>query len=745
MNEALLRSAVRAHQAGNLTEAARLYGEILRADPRHFSALYSLGVLYYQAGRFEDAQRLTAEAIRVNQRSVEAFFARGCALQRLNRPAEALTCFDRALALRPDFADAKSHRELALAALRQPQIPQPAVALFTQGCGLARENRPAEALALLDQALALAPNFVEALTNRGALLLAVKRPEDALQSLDAAISINPGMAEAWNNRGNALSELGRYDEAVASYDKVIAARPDLFEALLNRGTALLSSRRPLEALTSYENALRTRPDNVVALNGRANALFELKRFEEAIGDYERVVAVDSDREYAAGILAFARLQCCDWRYHSEERHRLDAAVRQGCRVVNPFQYLALSSSPEDQKRCAEIWSADKSRPSSEPLWNGESYVHDKIRLAYLSGDFRNHAVAQAIAGVFDHHDKTRFHTMAISWGAPDNSDMRARLTHTFEDFIDVEGKADREIARRLRELEVDIAVDLMGFTAESRPGILAFRPAPIQINYLGFAGTMGAAFIDYLIADRIAIPEDKQRNFSEKILYLPNSFFPIDAQRRISATPPSRGEAGLPETSFVFTCFNNTYKYSPELFEIWMDLLRQVDGSVLWLSAADPAAARNLKREAESRGIDSTRLIFARFVPNAEDHLARLTLADLFLDTLPYNAHSTAADALRAGLPVLTCKGSTFAGRVAASLLHSAGLPELVTESLEDYHALALNLAREDSALAKIKVKLGANRETQPPFDTPRFTRNLEALYTEIFQHRNHAAARFSF
>jgi protein O-GlcNAc transferase len=391
--------------------------------------------------------------------------------------------------------------------------------------------------------------------------------------------------------------------------------------------------------------------------------------------------------------------------------------------------------PEEQKQCAAIFVADKYPPSPEPIWNGETYAHARIRLAYLSAELRDHAVAQTIAGVFEHHDRTRFETIAISWGAQDNGPMRTRLADAFEHFIDVEGQSDREVARRLRELEVDIAVDLMGFTGECRPGILAWRPAPIHVNYLGFPGTMAAPYIDYMLADRVVIPENEQHHYSEKIVYLPDSYLPNDSRRPIPDFP-TREQAGLPETGFVFASFNNSYKFTPELFDIWMGLLRAVPGSVLWLSAANPAAAQNLRRETEARGIDAARLVIAPYLSSSEDHIARIGLADLFLDTLPYNAHATAADALRVGLPVLTCQGTTFAGRVAASLLHATGVPELITDSLESYEALGLRLACEPSLLAALKAKLVANRSTQPFFDTARFTRNLEAALLSICERR---------
>ena len=612
-------------------------------------------------------------------------------------------------------------------------IPDAAVGAYIQGCKLAAENQMDQAMAAFERAITIAPHFAEALVNRGAILLAGKKYEEALKSFDAALAINPAMMEAWNNRGNALAEMGRHGEAVASYDKVLAASPAVFETLLNRSNALLALRRVQDALAGFDGALRARPDSAAALKGRANALFELKRFDEAIAGYEGVLARDPDYAYAVGDLAFSKLQCCDWRSWSEDRERIAAALRNGKRVVNPFELLALSSDSEAQKQGAGIWVADKYPALPEPAWPRRKPGTKKLRVAYLSGDFRDHAVAHALAGIFEHHNATQFETIGVSWGADDRGEMRARLSRAFSQFVDAEGQSDSQVVQRLRDMEIDIAVDLMGFTLESRTSIFAARAAPIQVNYLGFAGTMNAPYMDYVVADRVVIQEDEQRHYGETIIYLPDSYFPAHAPRPVGSAP-SRREAGLPDTGFVFASFNNSYKFSPSQFDIWMRLLKGVEGSVLWLSALNEGAARNLVRQAQMRGIDPSRLIFARYVPGRDAHFARLGLADLFLDTLPYNAHATAADALVAGLPVLTCKGTSFAGRVAASLLHAAGLPELITQSLDAYEALAMRLASEPTMLAGLRHRLAENRDTHPLFDTARFTRHLEAAYLQMWE-----------
>jgi protein O-GlcNAc transferase len=470
-----------------------------------------------------------------------------------------------------------------------------------------------------------------------------------------------------------------------------------------------------------------------ALYGRGNALYDLKRYDEAIASYEKALAISPEFEYAAGMLANTRMHCCDWRACEEESERLAADIRAGKSRIYPFAYLGISDSPQDQLLCSRIWVRDRYSPSPAPIWKGERYRHDRIRLAYLSADFHEHATAYLMAGLFEAHDRARFETIAVSFGPDSNDAMRARLVAAFDRFIDVRLQSDREVAALMRELEIDIAVDLKGYTGDARAGILSHRAAPVQVNYLGYPGTMGANFIDYIIADRIVIPEEHRGCYTEKAVYLPDTYQVNDSKRVVAARTPTRSAAGLPEHGFVFCSFNNANKIRPMVFDAWMRLLGKVEDSVLWLLASNAAAPRNLRKEAAHRGIAPERLIFAPTV-TLEDHLARHRVADLFLDTLPYNAHTSASDALWAGLPVLTCMGTAFAGRVAASLLNAIGLNQLIAKSLEEYEALALELATNRSLLADIGSKLADNRDICPLFDTDRFRRHMEAAYMRMWK-----------
>jgi protein O-GlcNAc transferase len=530
---------------------------------------------------------------------------------------------------------------------------------------------------------------------------------------------------------NSLLAHGRQREALSFFERYLESNPESAEAWHNRAVAFAQLKRGSDALLSYDRALALRPDSAQTWNARGNILFEERRYAEAPADYGRALALNPDAPYARGYRLLAKLWCCDWSGLDEEWAAISAGLARGKRVIQPFGSLMVSGDPSELANAARIWMAGR-HGAPAPLWRGESYRHDRYRIAYLSGDLREHPVAHLMAGVFEQHDRDRFEITAVSFGADDGSEIRGRIARAAEIFIDARGLNDFDIASLLREHEIDIAVDLMGLTADCRGGILKPRPAPVQVNYLGFPGTMSSAHMNYLIADRVVLPENERHHYSEKIVYLPDSYMANDSRRRISESKPGRAEVGLPEGGFVFCSFNNAYKFRPEIFAIWMRLLTAVEASVLWLPEANEAARANLVREAGARGVARDRLVFAPYVESQADHLARLAVADLFLDTLPCNAHSTACDALWAGLPLLTCSGTTFPGRVAASLLHAVGLPELIAKSLQEYEAMALHLARDHAELGLIRAKLARNRKTASLFDTARFTRNLEAAYREM-------------
>jgi predicted O-linked N-acetylglucosamine transferase (SPINDLY family) len=436
-------------------------------------------------------------------------------------------------------------------------------------------------------------------------------------------------------------------------------------------------------------------------------------------------------------LLHARLQVCDWTGYDENVERAAQAVANGERVYLPGAFLSVADSARAQWQCALSFAARKQRAAHSPLWAGKAYSNDKVRVAYVSADFREHPVAMLLVGVLEHHDRGRFETFGIALSPEQSTPLGQRIKNAFARFIDVSGKTDREVAALLRELEIDIAVDLMGLSGSGRPGIFAHRPAPVQVGYLGFPATTASADLDYLLADNIVIPFSEQEFYTEQIAYLPGCYQPSDSMRAIAPQMPTRAECGLPQRGFVFCCFNTHYKISPTFFRVWMELLRDVPESILWLSAGSVDVTENLRRATRQHGVDPERLIFADRLADAERHLARLALADLFLDTLPFNAHATASDALWAGVPLLTCCGGSFAGRVAASLLTAIGLPELITATVDEYRARAHELAATPALLADLRARLRANRATHALFATSRYTAHLEkAFSTMLDKHR---------
>jgi predicted O-linked N-acetylglucosamine transferase (SPINDLY family) len=542
------------------------------------------------------------------------------------------------------------------------------------------------------------PDLIDARNALGVALIQQSRPQDALPVFMEAARRDPKSAAANNNVANVLGDLGRHEEALAYLQKVIEAEPQHADAHHNLGMLYQSLKRHEEAVASLEQALRLAPGMTYTLSS----------------------------------LVWNKLAICQWHGLDAEISLLRGQVREHQGAADPFTLVAVSPSLQEQLACAERHAAAKLPAVPAPLWQGPRARHDRIRLAYLSADFHEHATAHLAARLFELHDRSRFEVIGLSYGADDGSPMRQRLRHGFERFVDVRLQGDEEAAHALRRMEVDIAVDLKGYTTGARPGILAYRPAPVQVSYLGFPGTMGVPFIDYIIADRFVLPEQDQRWYAEKAVYL-DCYQVNDDGRAIAAQVPARAQAGLPQDAFVFCCFNNSYKIMPALFGIWMRLLGSVPGSVLWLLEDSEAARHALQAAARASGVDPARLVFAPRVAAAE-HLARHRLADLFLDTLPYNAHTTASDALWAGLPLLTCAGTTFAGRVAGSLLASLGLPELVTHDLRHYEALALELAREPALLAALRGKLARNRQAAALFDTDRFRRGVEAAYAAMWE-----------
>ncbi|HEY9023235.1 MAG TPA: tetratricopeptide repeat protein [Burkholderiaceae bacterium] len=606
--------------------------------------------------------------------------------------------------------------------------------LLLQGIALQNEGKLEQAQAVFELFLTHIPNEGVALYSLAVVLMERFGPERALPVVERGVQVAPTFAPIWYAAGAVQQRLGLRDAAIRSYDKALELKPDYVEALINSGTLLREQLDHHAAIDRFNRALALKPDHLNALSNLAIMLTEFKRSQEAVAMFERLLQLKPDFEYGVGSICYERMHACDWSHFDSDVAKILDGIAAGKPVAKSLGVMSITDDAAVHHRCAEIFAAHRYTPRHAPLWTGQRYRHDRIRIAYVSPDMREHPVGHLMAGIFERHDRSRFETIAVSIGANDGSRLRQRMVDCFDHFIDAKMMESRKIAELMRSMEVDIAIDLAGFTADSRSEVFGMRPAPVQVNYLGYPGTMGTQYMDYIVADRHVIPPEHARHYNEKVVYLPDAYLPAASGLQIAERTPTRAECGLPEQGVVFCSFNHDYKIAPHVFGVWMNLLRAVPGSVLWLMSRSPLSQQNLRKEAQARGVDPDRLVFAQRVPRVEDHLARYRQADLFLDTHPYNAHTTCADALMAGLPVVTCMGGAFPSRVAGSLLHAAGVPELVTSSLADYEALALQLARDPARIAALKARLAATRATTALCDADAFTRNLEAIYTAMWR-----------
>jgi protein O-GlcNAc transferase len=714
-NVALQHARAAALMAQNQSSQAIAQLKILLSrHPSHAAAHAMLGSALARTRQFDAALASFDRALALNPKLAEAHLDKGTIHFNNRRYQEAVIAYDQALAARPGYAEAHLGRCYALIQL----------------------GRQEEALTSADQALSSRPDFTEAWVGRGNALLDLNRLLEAAAAYAYALAAQPNLAAAWSGHGNVLFRMGRHAEAHSAFDRALAIDPTFDQGWLGRGRLLLALGRPDEALESIDRAVATNPTLASAWLARGQAFYLTKRYADALADWTRSLELDPDQTDVAAACLRVKMHLCDWSGFDEAHAKVAASVRAG-KTVAPFMFVAVPSTAAEQLKCAQHWVERNALSNRESIWRGERYNHDRIRIAYLSADLHQHATSQLMAGVLEHHDRSQFEISAISVGPNDQSSMRRRIEAAFEHFTDASMLGDFRIAEMIRATEIDILVDLKGYTQGARTGVFAVRPAPIQVNYLGFPGTIGANFIDYIIADRHIIPEHQFGCYAEKIVWLPDSYQANDDRRPSSDGPTSRSDHGLPEEAFVFCCFNDDYKITPSVFSSWMRILKAVDDSVLWLFEENPQAARNLQREALARGVAPMRLVFARHLPHAE-HLARQRCADLFLDTLPYNAHTTASDALWAGLPVLSCPGETFAGRVGASLLNAVGLPELVASSAARYEEMAIELATNRTSLHAVKAKLAQNRPRTALFDTARYTKRIEAAYSAMMErHRS--------
>jgi len=774
-----IKDAIALHRKGMLSEAQAIYRYLIKCDPQNSDALNLLGMIASQTNNHQECVNTVDLAIEINPNVASYHFNRGNALNELKQFEAAVESYGKAIIIQPGLVEAHSNQGNALFALKRFHAaltsyekaislkPDTAEVIYNQGNAFFALNKFHEAIESYDKAISIKPAMTEAFynrgnalqelknmeaavknydiaislnpnlygahSNRGKVLRELKQLEAAITSYDIAIALNPNLVEAHINRGNALQELNHFEAAIASYDKAISLKPDLAEAYSNRGNALRGLNQFDYALANFDKAISLKNDYAEAYFNKGNLLFQSKQFEAAVVSYDAAIKLKPDYAYLYGILQYAKMCSCDWYEFDRHIIELRQKIYERVKVSTCLPVLAMPITLAEQRQVAEILSADKFPYNpilgaiSKPLGNS------KIRIGYYSADFHAHPVSFLTVGLFELHDRKKFELIAFSFGPYIQDEIRCRITNAFDRFIDVKSKSDQEVAAMSREFGVNIAVDLSGYTNNSRTGIFSFRAAPIQVSYIGYLGSMAAPFYDYLIADKTIIPVNSQSFYSEKIVYLP-SYQVNDSNQQIPKTQLSRHELNLPSSGFIYCCFNANYKITPTTFSGWMRILKAVPLSFLLLYSNSKSSEKNLCQEAENRGIDSNRLIFCGRLARSE-YLARCRSVDLFLDTLPYNAGATASDALWAGLPVLTCMGESFASRYAASLLYAMELPELVTESQEDYEDLAIELGTNPVKLKEIKNKLEGNRLTTPLFDTALFTKHIEAAYTKMFEH----------
>jgi protein O-GlcNAc transferase len=745
---------------GRPAEALESLSRALQISPRDAELWNKRGIALMDLKRYQEAVQDFDRATECDNRYAEAFCNKGKSLALLNLLQDAYTAFDRSLAIDPNFVDAhyccgnvcsllKRHDEAIAAFDRALTLKADwAEAWLGRGNACSEINRREEAVSAFDKALALNPDFAAAHNNRATVLLDLKRFDEALAGFDRALQLEPDLADAWVGLGSVYYWLSEFHKAAPAYERAIQLNPRLGKAWFGRGNVLAKFNRYNEALEAFETGLALDPDFAQAWNSRAEALARLKRFDEAITACDRALALKPELASAAGTRLDLKLLACDWRnLQAEIAQLVDMTNRQHTsngvlasdaggrinviRTIEPMIMARLTDDAAVLLTCATDWvRTGASYPV--PFTHARRARSDKIRLGYLSQDFRQHVTGRGFVELFEMHDASRFELHGISLSPDDGSTVRKRIAEAFNQFHDVSGLGDEAAAKLIRDLDLDLIVEMVPHSHGSRPAILAHRPVPVQVNGWSAGYSSGASYLDYILSDPLMLPLSDQAFFSEKIVHLPHTCFPYDSKQAIGRRLPERAEEGLPEQGFVFCSFNASYKITPKFFAVWMRLLHAVEGSVLWLARNNDFVVANLRRAAGEAGIDAERLVFAEVRPAIEDHLARHQLADLVLDTLPYNAQTTAMDALWAGVPVLTCAGHSLAGRFAMSQLRGIGVPELIADDLAGYERLAIALAHDPEHLAQIRAKIRANRTATPLFDTKRLCRELESAYATM-------------
>ena len=741
---------------GKLDEAVASYRRALELMPDYVEAQHNLGHALIGQGRLADAIGCYRRTLELKPDHVGAWFNLGNALMEQGSLGDAMDCYRRATELKPDYAEA--HNNLGHALKEAGKLddavachrralelkPDYAEAYFNLGSALKNQEKLDEAIACYRRALELRPNFAEIHNNLGTAFNLQGRVDDAVACFQRALELKPGLAMAHCNLGAVYWDAKQFSKAIGCFHEAIRLNPDYWEAHRNLGAALCDVGRLQEATASLQLALQLMPTDADIHRLLGEGYRRQNRLPEAIASLQKADRLRPENPATLSSLVRLTQHLCDWEHLNDLSQNLLSAIEKNAAEANtealpePFVVLVLPrpSTAEQQQSCARRWVNQILRRANRGIRRPESSRPRSdspvIRVGYLSADFHQHATAYLIAELFEQHDRKKISVHGYSIGIDDGGPMRKRLSRSCDRFIDLRDSSFTQAAQRIEADEIDILVDLKGHTPNARTEILALRPAPIQVNYLGYPGTMGASFIDYILVDDFIVPPDQQLYYTEQLVHLPGCYQVNDGKRSISSHVPTRAECHLPETGFVFCCFNNSYKFTPALFEVWMQLLKAVPASVLWLLESNAIASGNLRKEAEARGVAAERVVFAPPMPLA-DHLARHRLADMFLDTFPVNAHTTASDALWAGCPIVTMPGETFISRVAGSLLRSLGAPELITSSFAEYRDLALRLAMDEELLGALRTRLRENRTKSLLFDAAAFARNLESAYATMW------------
>lgn len=747
-----------AYALGKHALAEQLWRQAIARSPEAADAHHRLGILLTSIGREAEAEPCFLRATALNPRFAEAYSGLGICFANSRRAAEAERCFRKALLLDPRLATAHFYLGLLLFESGNSKGAEKcyrrAIALDAElaeafnnlGDLLSKSGRENEANECFRRAIALDPNFADPHYNLGNLLSASGREDDAEKCYRHAIALNQGFALAYLNLGNLLEKRGQDIEAEQCFRQSIASGPGHADTYFNLGNMLSRTNRVDEAEHCFRRAIALNDGHAEAFVNLGKLLFEYARYPEAESAYRRALALKPVYAYLLPNIIQAASYECAWQQLDEDISRLRTRFRQddALSVAAPALLAIPGITPLELKK--------ESRKYADETWNVSSLGapvvrssggrrHDRMRIGYLSAHFHSHAVVEAVAGVLESHDRSKFAVYGYSYG-PDFLDAaRQRVQAACEVFRDLRLLKDEAAARQIADDEIDILVDLVGYTSGCRPGIAGLRPVPVVVNWLGYSGTLGhPRLADYIIGDPIVTPLAHAEHFSESLALMPHCYMPFDRSRTVGERP-TRQEAGLPEGKFVFCSFNQFYKFNPQTFDIWCRLLRDVPHSILWLQRQSDAAVANLLREATARGVDPERLVFVRRVKSVTEYLGRLQLVDVALDTYPYGSHTTGCNLLWAGVPIVTRIGKTFASRVAASLLHAVGLPELIAENWDAYLALAKRFALDSEMLDGTRNKLAASRQTASLFDTVRFTRDLEELYQAMWRHHQHGTA----